>query len=257
MTQVRYRPHYRQIEQALRERVSALQPGDRLPSDAELCAEFGVSRMTARNAVQRLAEDGLISREPGRGSFVAEPPAHRRANRLMTFTHEMLRLGRVPSSRVLTRVIRPSTEVEATSLAIPRGQPIVLLRRLRLADDEPMALETAVLIGACADPVMTADLAHGSLHETLGRAGFVLRRGTSTIDAVAATAEDARLLALRPGDPLLVERRVIADGHGRRIEATESRYAAARYGLVVRFDVEGPDPALGYAADGRARGVHR
>ena len=257
MTDVSYRPQYRQIEQVLRERVSALQPGERLPSDAELCSEFGVSRMTARNAMQRLAEDGLISREPGRGSFVAEPSVHRRANRLMTFSHEMHRLGRVPSSRVLTRVIRPSTVEEATSLAIPRGQPIVHLRRLRLADDEPIALETAVLIGACAAAVMTADLAHGSLHETLARAGFVLRRGTGTIDAATATAEDARLLALRPGDPLLVERRVIVDGHGRRIESTESRYAAARYGLVVQFDVEGPDPGVAGAARGSARGVHR
>ena len=60
MTDLDYRPQYRQIEQALRERIAELQPGERLPSDAELCTEFGVSRMTARNAMQRLAEDGLI-----------------------------------------------------------------------------------------------------------------------------------------------------------------------------------------------------
>jgi hypothetical protein len=77
-----------------------------------------------------------------------------------------------------------------------------------------------------------------SLHEALARGGFVLRRGTGTIVAAAATAEDARLLGLRAGDPLLVERRVIADGHGRRIEATESRYPADRYALDVRFDVD-------------------
>jgi GntR family transcriptional regulator len=197
--------------------------------------------MTARNAMQRLAEDGLIARQPGRGSFVAEPAAHRRANRLMTFTREMLRRGRVPSSRLLTRVIRPSSAGESAALDIPVRQPVVHLRRIRLADDEPMALESTVLIGACADAVMTADLAHGSLHETLGRAGFVLRRGTGTIAAAAATAEDARLLGIRTGDPLLVERRVITDGHGRRIEGTESRYPADRYALVVAFDVEAPD----------------
>jgi GntR family transcriptional regulator len=231
-------PQYRQIEHALRERIAQLAPGARLPSDAELCAEFGVSRMTARNAMQRLAEDGLIAREPGRGSFVAEPPTHRRANRLMTFTQEMLRAGRVPSSRILTRVIRPSTSAEASALDIPRREPIVHLRRLRMADVEPVVLESAVLIGACADAVMTADLVNGSLHETLGRAGFPPRRGTSTIAAAAATAEDARLLGIRTGEPLLVERRLIVDGHGRPIEATESRYRADRYALMVRFDVE-------------------
>jgi GntR family transcriptional regulator len=241
VTEATYQPQYRQIEQSLRERIAVLRPGERLPSDAELCVEFGVSRMTARNAMQRLAEDGLIDRQPGRGSFVAEAPTHRRANRLMTFTQEMLRRGRVPSSRVLTRVIRPSTTAEATSLGIPPRQPVVHLRRLRSADDQPIAIESAVLIGACADAVMTADLAHGSLHETLARSGHVLRRGTGTIAAAAATAEEARLLAIRTGDPLLVERRVILDAHGRRIEATESVYPADRYALEVQFDVEAPD----------------
>ncbi|MGH2474653.1 MAG: UTRA domain-containing protein, partial [Candidatus Limnocylindrales bacterium] len=78
----------------------------------------------------------------------------------------------------------------------------------------------------------------GSLHETLARGGFVLRRGNSTISAATATAEDARLLAMRVGEALLVERRVIVDGHGRAIEATESRYPADRYALDVQFDVE-------------------
>jgi GntR family transcriptional regulator len=233
-----YQPHYRHIEQALRERIATLRPGARLPSDAELCAEFGVSRMTARHAMQRLAEDGLIARWPGRGSFVAEPPAYRRANRLMTFSQEMRRAGRVPSSRVLSRSIRPSTAAESASLGIPPRQPVVSLRRVRLADGEPIALESAVLIGAAADAVMNADLAGGSLHEALSRAGFVLRRGTGIVSAAAATSEDARLLSVRTGDPLLVERRVITDQHGRRIEATESRYLADRYGLGVQFDVE-------------------
>jgi GntR family transcriptional regulator len=239
MTTETYLPQYRRIEQALRERISHLRPGERLPSDTELCEEFGVSRMTARNAMQRLAEEGLVAREPGRGSFVAEPPAHRRTNRLMTFSQEMRRRGLRPSSRVLTRVIRPSTADEATRLGLAPTEPIVHLRRLRSADDAPVAIESTILLGACAGAVMTADLENGSLHEALARGGFVLRRGTGVIAAAAATAEDARLLGIRGGDPLLVERRVIADVHGRWIEATESRYPADRYALDVRFDVEG------------------
>ncbi|HEY8437345.1 MAG TPA: GntR family transcriptional regulator [Candidatus Limnocylindrales bacterium] len=243
MTEATYRPQYRQIEQVLRERLAAMQPGERLPSDAELCAEFGVSRMTARNAMQRLAEDGLVRREPGRGSFVAQLPAHRRANRLMTFTREMIRAGRVPSSRILTRTVRPSTTTEADALELRPRDPVVDLRRLRLADDQPIALESAVLVGDAAPAVMTADLEHGSLHEALTRAGFALRRGTGTIGAARATAEDARLLAIRAGDPLLVERRTIVDDGGRRIERTESRYPADRYGLDVQFEVERVDQA--------------
>ena len=243
MAEPRHQPHYRQIERALRERIARLPPGERVPSDAELCLEFGVSRMTARHAMQQLAEDGLIRREPGRGSFVAKPPQHRRTNRLMTFSQEMRRSGRVPSSRVLLRGMRPASSGEATNLGIPAREPVVHLRRLRLADGEPIALESTVLIAASADAVMAADLARGSLHEALGRAGFVLRRGTGEIFAAAATSDEAGLLQIRTGDPLLVERRVIVDTHGRRIEATESRYPAQRYGLLVHFDVEGPDEA--------------
>ena len=113
--------------------------------------------------------------------------------------------------------------------------------RLRQADGEPIALESTVLIGACAPAVMSADLTGGSLHEALVRAGFVPTRGTGTIAAAAAGAREARLLQIRTGDPLLVERRVILDPHGRRIEATESVYAADRYALDVKFDVEARD----------------
>jgi GntR family transcriptional regulator len=250
MTGTVYQPQYRQIEQALRQRIATLRPGERLPSDTDLCAEFGVSRMTARNAMHRLAEDGLIRREPGRGSFVATPPAHRRANRLMTFTQEMRRAGRIPSSEVLTRVVRPSSTTEAASLGITARQPVVHLRRLRLADGQPIALESAVLIAACAETVMSADLAHGSLHETLGRAGIVLSRGTGTIAAAAATADEARLLGIRTGDPLLVERRVILDVVGKAIELTVSAYPADRYALQVQFDVDAEELGAAEENDG-------
>ncbi|MEO5965701.1 MAG: GntR family transcriptional regulator [Candidatus Limnocylindrales bacterium] len=234
----RYLPHWRRIELALRERIAVLEPGDPLPSDADLCAEFGVSRMTARNAMQRLADEGLVLRVPGKGTFVAEPPAHRRADRLLTFSREMERRGRTPSSRVLNCEIRPSSAAEAASLALTPGEPVVIVARLRLADDEPIAVETAVLVRGTGASVMGADLEHGSLHDALAAGGFHLRQGNATIAAAPATHEDARLLNLRKGDALLVERRVIMDSAGRRIEATESRYPGDRYALDIRFDVE-------------------
>ena len=238
-------PHWRRIERTLRERIHGLAPGDPLPSDTALCEEFGVSRMTARNAMQRLADEGLVVRVPGRGSFVAELTAHRRADRLMTFSHEMERLGRVPTSRVLAREIRPCTADEAAALGLVASEPVVVVRRVRLADGQPIAVETARLLRRTAAVVMTADLEHGSLHEALARGGHDLRRGTATIGAAAATHEDARLLGIRRGDPLLVEHRVIADSRGRRIEATESRYPADRYALDVLFDVEDATPGAG------------
>ena len=249
-------PQYRRIELALRERLQTMHPGERLPSDDELCREFRVSRMTARNAMQRLADDGLVQRVPGRGTFAVPPPAHRHADRLMAFSHEMRRHGRVPSSRVLAREIRPSTAGEATDLGLDAGEPVVVLRRLRLADDVPMAIESAVLVRRVAEIVMTADVESGSLHEALAAAGLHLRGGTATITAAAAGAEDARLLGVDRDTPLLVERRVIADAQGRPVEATESRYPADRYALDVRFVIE-DGARQGPGVNGLSRGAPR
>lgn len=238
MSQLSYAPRYREIEQVLRARIASLRPGQRLPSDADLCAEFGVSRMTARHAMAQLAEEGLVRRDPGRGTFVAEPPTHRRANFLMTFSHEMRRQGRRPTSRIVERRVRHATDAERHALHVGRDDEVVELRRVRLADGVPVAVETAVLAPRCVAPVLTADLEDGSLHEALIAAGIVPARGQSSIVAEAADADDAILLGVGVGDPVLVERRTIVDGRGRPIERTESRYAADRYGLDVGFSVE-------------------
>ena len=233
-----YAPRYREIEAALRARIAHLRPGQRLPSDADLCAEFGVSRMTARHAMAQLADEGLVRRDPGRGTFVAEPPTHRRANFLMTFSHEMRRQGRTPSSRIVVRRVRPPTDAERTALRVAHGDEVVELKRVRLADHEQVAVETAVLACRCTAAVMAADLETGSLHEVLIGEGILPTRGTSSIGAEAASADDAVLLGIGAGEPMLVERRLIFDQRGRPIARTDSRSAADRYGPAVGYSVE-------------------
>ena len=227
-------PRYYEIEQALRARVAGLRPGDIMPSDAELCEEFGVSRQTARNAMQRLQQEGLVQRLPGRGTFVAERPIHRQAGSLISFSDEMRRVGRRPSSKVLRRAVRPATDDEAKQLG---GESVFELVRLRLADAEPIAIEASAFPAELADTLGAADLETGSLFDALVAAGHVPTAGRAELRAGAATAQDAPLDVL-PGAPLLIERRLIFNQAGRPLELTESRYAADRYSLEVSFDVE-------------------
>ncbi len=232
-------PRYYEIEQALRARAAALEPDEPLPSDAQLCEEFGVSRMTARNAVQRLVQDGLAYRIPGRGTFVASGGSHRHAGLLVGFSEEMRRAGREPASRLIDRRLRRASDAETRRLSLPVGAKVVALRRVRLADGKPIAIEEAVLPEATAETVLAADLERGSLHAALADRGFRPSAGRGTIVVGSATAEDARLLDVKRGSPLLVERRLIADQAGRPLELTESRYAQGRYAIDVDFVVVG------------------
>jgi GntR family transcriptional regulator len=230
-------PRYFEIEQSLRERAAGLQPDSPLPSEAQLCVEFGVSRMTARAAVQRLVQDGLVYRIPGRGTFVAASRANRTAGHILSFSDEMRRKGRTPSSRVIEHRRRRASAEEQRRLGVSE---VVELRRVRLADGKPLAVERAVFPAERVGAALDGDLERRSLFKTLVSAGLVPTTGTAALSAEAASAEDARLLRMRKGAPLLVERRLIHDQDGNPLEWTESRYVGSRYGIDVEFDVELP-----------------
>jgi GntR family transcriptional regulator len=232
-----FMPRYVEIEQSLRGRVAALEPHSPLPSEADLCEEFGVSRMTARAAVQRLVQDGLVYRVPGRGTFVAARRANRTASHILSFSDEMRRRGRVPTSRVIQQRRRRATDEEESRLGVT---DVLMLRRVRLADGKPVAVERAVFPAERVAPALGPDLERESLFEALVAVGLVPTSGAASLAAEAATAEDARLLGVRKGTPLLVERRLIHDQDGRPLEWTESRYVGSRYGIDVDFDVELP-----------------
>jgi GntR family transcriptional regulator len=223
---------YREIERFLRTQVEGARPGAPLPSEAELCERFSVSRMTVRQALQELTNDGLVERRRGQGTFVAHRPVHRRPGVFLSFTEEMNRRGMQASSRLLSAGMDDPRRSEALDLGLAPGSQVLRVVRVRLADGVPVALEDAALVPELGG-VLEEDLAVGSLHSALERRGVVATRATGTITARLARASETALLDLAPQSALLVELRILFDQEGRVFERTETRYAADRYVIDV------------------------
>lgn len=233
-------PRYLEIADYLRRLVRDLGPGDRLPSDAELCERFAVSRMTARQAVQLLANERLLVRRRGDGTFVAPRTASRVLGSPISFTESMRARGLRASSRVLHRGWGAPDADDRRSLGLDKHQRVVRLERLRLADGQPMAIERASIVPGLA-AVLDHDLETGSLHDAFERLGRIPTEAQARVSARRATPSERRELGLAAGGVVLVERRIICDQDGAPIEHTETVYAAERYEFdaVVRREANG------------------
>ena len=223
---------YREIERYLRTQVEGARPGAPLPSEAELCERFSVSRMTVRQALQELTNDGLVERRRGQGTFVAHRPVHRRPGVFLSFTEEMNRRGMAATSRLLAAGMDEPRRSEVLDLGLAPDSQVVRIVRVRLADGVPVALEDAALVPELRD-VLDEDLGGGSLHGALERRGVVATRATGTIRARLARASETELLDLAPQSALLVELRILFDQEGHVFERTETRYVADRYVIDV------------------------
>lgn len=231
---------YEQIAAYLADLVARADPGDRLPSEAELCERFGVSRMTARQAVQLVAGEGLIDRRRGAGTFVRARPVLRDLGSPLSFSGSMKARGMTASSQTLEWGEVSPDEDERAALGLGADARAYVLERLRLADGTPMALERAV---------MPADLAlslgegfqEGSLHEEFRRIGRIPTEAHAEVSARKAGKRERDLLGLSPSGIIISERRTIYDQEGHALERTETRYAASRY--MFRAVLRDPEAA--------------
>ncbi|GLL00814.1 GntR family transcriptional regulator [Dactylosporangium matsuzakiense] len=232
-------PLYVRIERELRARLAQARPGDAVPAESALAAEFGVARMTVRAALNALETDGLIERVQGRGTFVRQRPEPRAAGTLMSFQDQVRAWGRTPTSRLLAGEVRAASGAEAAALDLSAAAPqVVSIVRVRLADDVPVAIEYACF-PAHLSALLDIDLEVASLHRALHERGLRPTLGTSTLTAHRAGA-DGEHLHVPADEPLLVEARLIVDQHSAPLEYTISRYVGGRYDLHVTFDVQPP-----------------
>jgi GntR family transcriptional regulator len=213
--------------------------GDKVPPERELSAAWGVARMTLRRALDELVGEGLIVREQGRGTFVTRPRMARHLS-MRSFTEEMRKQGRIPSSRVLDfRRIRAGVR-QARQLRLPVGDPIVRFTRLRLADGEPIGLETTCVSAALVPGLQESDL-DGSWYELLTQKHSLrIVHGTSMIEPANLTEREATFLQTVPGKPAFrIETSTFGDTGG-VIDFEVDVYRGDRYRLTADLR---PEPA--------------
>ena len=230
-------PYYAQLR-AILERSMAegrLAVGDQLPSEAQLCAHYGISRTVVRQALNELTNEGLILRYKGKGSFVAPAKVDEHLAQSLTGLAEEVRgRGEHLTNDILAFERRQPSSHIARILGLSPGDAVVHLKRLRSIDGEPWNVtETYLPHDVCA-PLLDLDMRHRSLYATLEQdLGLALAYGRRTIEAAAAGEEHAALLGVRPGSPMLLLKSVAHLRDGRPIEY----FLAWHRGDRSRFDV--------------------
>lgn len=232
-------PKWFQIADRLRKAIETGQfvEGDALPSESALNRRFGVSRTTARAALDDLENARLIARSSGRGSIVLPPQVDQPVNLLSGFGDDMRSRGLAPSTRTLGLRQAMVTSEAAAALGVDPGAQTVVIRRLLLADGSPIGHSVIWL-----HPVVltqghptAAELERGSLYEWILRnSGLRIAAGTQFVEAEAAQEELAGHLGITRGDPVVVARRTSRDANGQVLEYVTTRFRADRY----RFRVE-------------------
>lgn len=233
-----YIPLYVQVKDALKDLIESggLAAGEQLPGEPELCRIFDVSRTVVRQALRDLELQGLILREKGKGTFVAEPKLREGLFQKLTgFYEDMADKGRPPVSQVLKQEIIPASPRVAGYLKLRRGAEVVHIDRLRFVDGEPLVLVATYLPAARCPGLEQVDFSRRSLYEYLESAyGLVIARGRRVLEAVPASEYEAGLLGIKKGAPLILLDSVSYLADGSPIEY----YHALHRGDRSRFEVE-------------------
>jgi GntR family transcriptional regulator len=231
-------PLYHQAKLALRNAIEAgeWESGAQLPNEDKLAESFGVSKVTVRQALQELASLGYVRREQGRGTFVSRPKFDHGPRELTSFSEEMQRHDLKASSRVIEAVLTEAGDRVGETLQIAAAEPVFLLKRLRLADAEPMGIQTAYIPAVQVPGILDEDFGNASLYEVLRtRYGLAPARARETYSAVPVEPESAELLEIAPGTPVLAVERVTYLPGGKPLEFVESIMRSDRYSITLEL----------------------
>ncbi len=225
-------PRYYQLKEILREKIrnGEWKPGSLIPSERELSEKYGISRMTARQAITELVNEGIFFREQGKGTFVSNRKITQQLIHLTGFTEDIRARGQQPSTKVLSAEMRPADESTAEKLRIALGTPIFCLQRLRLADNEPLAIELSQIYFKGCEGLLAENLEQNSLYRVLeAKFGIPLMEADQEIEAGLANNEDALLLKIATGSSVLFTRRTTYTERNQPIEYAKSVYCGHKY----------------------------
>ena len=231
-------PLYHQLKCALMASIDSgqWQSGEQLPTEDKLAENFGVSKITVRQALHDLVDLGYVRRERGRGTFVSKPKFDQGPRELMSFTQEMQRHHLTAGSRVIDCSTQEADQRVAEALQLRPGDPVFVLKRLRVADGEPMGIQTAHIPQAMV-PGLTADsLENISLYEIIQiRYGLQPAKARETYFAIPAEAATAELLDIPTGWPVFSVERVTYLPTGKPFEYVQSMMRGDRYNIILEL----------------------
>lgn len=227
-------PLYHQIWDRLRSDIKAgnIKPGEALPPEEQLAKVYGVSRLTVRQAIASLVEEGLVYRQRGKGSFVTELKIEQKLNQITSFSEEMAQRGLVASAKILsTAVIKAEPQIaQKLNLLKRKQEKVFYLTRLRYADGKEVAFEEIYMPEDLYPELLDEDLT-SSMNALLEKR-FNLEFAEHTIWAALPSEEVATHLKIEPCDPILRVARLYLQQDGLPIQYVKSSFRADRYQFV-------------------------
>jgi GntR family transcriptional regulator len=227
---------YQEIADELRQRVDVAPAGSVLPSEAEMSQEFGASRVTIRRALELLREEGLVAARQGFGWFVATEPVRQSLESLATIESHVEGVGKLSERKVEEFAYELAPDRVRRILGVDQ---VLRVKRVNLADGEPFAVVTVWCPAALAAALSRQDVERRPFYELLG---VELRGATQTIGADLADADDARLLGVPVGSPVLRCQRVTTDRAGDAVLVSDHLFPAHRTEFVV--DLPQAEPSM-------------
>ncbi|MDX8365975.1 GntR family transcriptional regulator [Cytobacillus sp. IB215665] len=230
-------PIYYQIEEYIKNLIESdeLSPGDAIPSEREFSEQFSVSRMTIRQAITNLVNEGYLYRQKGKGTFVGEKKIEQTLQGLTSFTEDMEKRGMKPGSKLLKFELIPATRSIANELLINEHDPLYEIKRIRFADDLPMAIETTY-IPANLLKGLTEEIVNRSLYSYIeNELNLQIDSAKQVIESSVARADEAMELGIHKNAPILYIRRQTKLTNGQPLELVKSVYRADRYKFVINM----------------------